>query len=163
MLVVGLALIYKLSPAQAANTAAPSAQVTFYSGGKTFSSGLPGKQAAFFGNIFDNQHELALLERHRFVTFNLTPGIHTLSSNYWMTNHADGGARMTMDLAAGGHYFIRAFFEGTRLWGSQVVLAETTCEDAKQLSTDTKPLEQKHFRRDGVQLAVAESKFPQCP
>jgi hypothetical protein len=136
-------------------------QVTFYSSGKTFMM-LPGRRAAFMGKIFDEDHELALLGRHRFVTFNLTPGIHELSSNWWLTTGPAGGTHLTVNLVAGIHYYISTSFEEVGLGGTKIIMKGVTCEDAQQANIDTKPLEQKHLRPDGIASALTQTTFPQC-
>jgi hypothetical protein len=104
--------------AQNAPPAPLPVEVTFYSSGKTFMM-LPGSRAAFVGKVFDEDHELALLGRHRFVTFNLTSGVHKLSSNWWLTTGPAGGTHLTIDLVAGIHYYISTSFEEVGLRGHQ--------------------------------------------
>ena len=136
-------------------------QVTFYSSGKTFMM-LPGSRAAFMGKVFDENRELALLGRHRFVTFNLAPGIHVLSSNWWLTTGPAGSTHLTINLVAGIHYYISTSFEEYGLAASKIIMKEVTCEDAQQANVDTKPLEQKHLKPDGIALALTQTTFPQC-
>jgi hypothetical protein len=141
---------------------APSpVQVTFYSSGKTFMT-LPGSRAAFVGKVVDEDRELALLGRRRFVTFNLAPGIHVLSSNWWLTTGPAGGTHLTINLVAGIHYYISTSFEEAGLGGTKIIMKEVTCEDAQQANVDTKPLEQKHLRPDGIASALTQTTFPQC-
>jgi hypothetical protein len=141
---------------------APSpVQVTFYSSGKTFMT-LPGSRAAFVGKVFDEDRELALPGRRRFVTFNLAPGIHVLSSNWWLTTGPAGGTHLTINLVAGIHYYISTSFEEAGLGGTKIIMKEVTCEDAQQANVDTKPLEQKHLRPDGIASALTQTTFPQC-
>jgi hypothetical protein len=157
-----LAILLLSLPAFAQDTSpAPSqVQVTFYSGGKTFMM-LPGSRSAFMGKVFDEDRELAILGRHRFVTFNLAPGIHVLSSNWWLTTGPAGGTHITINLRAGIHYYISTSFEEVGL-GTKIIMKEVTCEDAQQANTDTKPLEQKHLKPDGVVSALAQTTFPRC-
>jgi hypothetical protein len=158
-----LCLLALARPAFAQNaTSAPSqVQVTFYSSGKTFML-LPGSHAAFMGKVFDEDRQLALLGRHRFVTFNLAPGIHVLSSNWWPTTGPSGGTHLTINLVIGLHYYISTSFEEVVLGGSKIIMKQVTCEGAQQDNVDTKPLEQKHLRPAGITLALTETSFPKC-
>ena len=136
-------------------------QVTFFSSGKSFLM-LPGSRAAFVGKVFDEHRELALLGRHRFVTFNLAPGIHVLSSNWWLTTGPAGGTHLTIDLVPGIHYYISESLEEVGLGGTKIIMEEVTCEDAQQANVDTKPLAHKHIGRDGITTALAQATFPRC-
>jgi hypothetical protein len=147
--------------AQNASPAPLPAQVTFFSSGKTLLM-LPGSRAAFVGKVFDEHRELALLGRRRFITFNLDPGIHVLSSNWWLTTGPAGGTHLTIDLVAGIHYYISESFEEVGLGGSKIIMKEVTCEAAQQANVDTKPLERKHLGRDGITAALAQATFPPC-
>lgn len=156
-----LALLAIPAVPQTATAPRPTALVTFYSSGKTF-MGLPGSRAAFVGKIFDEDHELALLNRHRFVTFNLAPGLHVLSSNWWVTTGPAGGTHLTINLVADHHYYISTAFEEVGLGASKIIMKEATCEDAQPINIDTKPLERKHLGTDGIATVLSEKSFPQC-
>ena len=114
------------------------------------------------GKIFDENRELALLKQHRFVTFNLAPGLHVLSSNWWVTTGPAGGTHLTINLVADHHYYISAEFEEVGLGASKKIMKEVTCQDAQLANVDTKPLERKHLRPDGTATVLSEKLFPQC-
>ena len=150
-------------PAFTQNTSATAslAQVTFYSSGNTFML-LPGSHAAFMGKIFDEDRQLALLERHHFISFSLAPGIHVLSSNWWPTTGPSGGTHLTINLVADRHYYISTSFEEVGLGGTKIIMTEVTCEDAQQGGITTKPLGIKHLKADGIAGAITEKSFPKC-
>ena len=148
--------------AQGPMTVTPQVKVTFYSSGNTFLK-LAGSRAAFVGKIFDNNRELALLARHRFVTFGLAPGSHVLSTNWWMTTGPAGGSHLTINLVAGHHYYISTQFEEVGFGGGTMIVQEVTCEDAQLAGNKTKPLEDKHLRPEGIATVMADSRFPPCP
>lgn len=167
LLVVAL-LLASIRPmaAQTAPGALPQAQVTFYSHGITLLGGLPGHDpAAFKGRIFDEDHQLAFMEPGHFVTFNLAPGPHVLSANWWTTKHAKGGAHVLVNLVGDQQYFIETMVLNSGLFGIRVnlLIKEVTCEGAQKDNLRSKPLEPTHLRPDGVPLAVAATAFPQCP
>jgi hypothetical protein len=152
-----------LAGAQTSSSGTDQALLRFYSNEKTLWSGLPGSHGGFLGTVFVDGHLLALLERHRFVTFKVAPGLHSLASNWWMSKHEDNGARLNMNLLADHHYVISTAFKGDAFPGSSSIeMKERTCEDANLANRDMKPLEAKHLRPDGVPIVVTESAFPPC-
>jgi hypothetical protein len=139
------------------------AEVTFYSNNITARGGLPGHQAgAFKGRLFDEDRQLAFMEPGHFITFKVPAGLHTFSATNWMAKHATNGAHVTLDLAAGEHYFIQALVLSTYLGSTTTYINKVTCEGAAQEAKHSKPLERNHLRPDGAPLAVAETAFPTC-
>ncbi|ADW71547.1 hypothetical protein AciX9_4617 (plasmid) [Granulicella tundricola MP5ACTX9] len=152
--------------AQGSPVAPPPAQVTFYSHGVTMLGGLPGHDpAAFKGRIFDADHQLAFMEPSHFITFNMAPGLHTLSATWWTAKHSNSGAHITLNLVGGEQYFIETMVlnSGFMFGSVSLKIREVTCEGARRDNTHSKPLEATHLRPDGVPIALLSTTFPQCP
>ena len=148
--------------AQTPATPPPRVRVTFYSSGDKVMT-IPGSRAAFIGKLFDNDRELALINRRRFVTFRLAPGTHIFSSNWWPTTAPAGGAHLTIDLVAGHHYYISTSFEEGGFEGEHMIVQEVTCQDARLASAGMRPLEDKHVRPEANATEIEETSFPKCP
>lgn len=151
--------------AQGPPVASPSAQVTFYSHGVTILGGLPGHDpAAFKGRLFDADHQLAFMEPGHFITFNMAPGLHTLSATWWTTKHSNSGAHITLNLVEGKQYFIETMVlnSGFMFGSVSLKIREVTCETAERDNTHSKPLEATHLRSDGVPIALPSTTFPPC-
>lgn len=142
----------------------PRAQVTFYSTGSFWKASMPGyKYGKFAGPIFDEKHQLAYIKPGHFITFNLAPGPHTFSTNYWMIESSKGGAHLKVDLVANQHYYIGTYLKTTPLLViSTPHMEETTCLGAQKDAIKAKPLEYDDLEKDGIPFAVSETAFPQC-
>ena len=158
---ISFSLCVIASPAQSVNVS-PGALVTFYSSGPTV-YGKPGSLGAFMGNIYVDGHEFGRLERHRFVTFSLTPGSHVFALSWWTNKNPDRDARLTIDLDADHAYFLSTNFMGTSWNGSSaLVIRKVTCEAAIADNADAKPLDPQHLKADGVAALVRSAVFPKC-
>jgi hypothetical protein len=147
---------------QAAYSPSEQALVTFYSSGPAI-FGKPGSLGAFMGNVYVDGHQFGRLERHRFVTFKLDPGLHDFALSFWTSNRPDDKARITMNLDAGRSYFISTNFEGTSwLGGMALLVREVTCEAAQADNASAASLDPKHIKPDGVAAAVSGGSLPQC-
>jgi hypothetical protein len=141
------------------------AEVTFYSTGSFWKSAIPGyKHGDFIGLIFDDEHILALMKQGRFVTFNLAPGKHIFSTNYWLNRSPEGGAHLQVDLVAGQHYFVGTYFTTSpALVVSTPRIEQATCQQAEENAKSAKPLARHNIQKDALPLALSESSFPTCP
>ena len=74
------------------------------------------------GKVFDEYAELTLLQRNRFITFNLEPGHHTLSANRWVTTGPTGGTQVDINLLPGHHYYISTEFKEVGLGGTDMLM-----------------------------------------
>jgi hypothetical protein len=147
---------------QSAYVPAGQALITFYSSGPTI-FGKPGSLGAFMGNIYVDGHEFGRLERHRFVSFRLAPGRHDFALSSWITHRPDGKARITMNLDAGGSYFVSTNFEGTSWAGGSVLLIrEVTCEAAQADNAGAASLDPKRIKPDGIAAVLNGTSLPQC-
>ena len=124
--------------------------------------GMPGSKAAFRGKIYDEDQELALLQGNRFTTFDLSAGPHTFSANWWVTTGPAGGPHIYMNLLPEHHYYIRTEFKEVGFGGTEILIHEIMCDDAKISASHVKPLEQKHLRPAGRAAFIAETSFPLC-
>ena len=163
---VTLCFALQASPAfaQTAIPAVPQAQVTFYSNGNFWTSGLPGaKSGIFAGALFDENQPLAYIRRNRFVTFHLAAGAHVFSASF--SNHPARNSQMSLDLAANGSYFIRAVAESR---GVVVVdftkgrLDSVTCQVAHQEAEKALPLEAKHIPQAAIANVDSILSMPSC-
>ena len=151
--------------AQDKSVGAPQAQVTFYSTGSFWKAARPGyKYGTFAGLIFDDKHRLANITPGHFITFDLAPGPHIFSANYWVGQNPKGGAHLKVDLVANQHYYIGTYFKTTSLLIiSTPRIEQSTCQDAQKDAASAKPLESKHLEQEGIPLALSETSFPRCP
>ena len=117
-------------------------QVTFYSAGDFWKASMPGyKYGMFTGPIFDNKQQLANITAGHFVTFNLSPGTHIFSTNYWVAQTSKGGAHLKVDLVANQHYYIGTYLKTTPLLIMSIPhIEQTTCNEAQKRAARAKPL-----------------------
>ena len=146
---------------QTASTLPSQVTVTFYSSGSSWRSGWPGKLGPFLGRLFDGEHQLAFIDRGRFVTFSLLPGVHVFAADWW-TSHHPGGAHLTVELEPDEHYFIRLAVQSGSFGSVAQHIQQVTCEGAQQDNTATKPLDRKHIKPDGLSSFVNAASFPLC-
>jgi len=139
-------------------------EVTFYSTGDFWKASLPGyKYGMFSGPIFDNKQQLVNITPGHFVTFNLSPGTHIFSTNYWLAQTSKGGAHLKIDLVANQHYYIGTYLKTTPLlMVSTPHIEQTTCNEAQKHAASSKPLGIEHIKEEAIPLAVSETYFPQC-
>ncbi len=158
------ALIASPAFTQNATSTAPKAQVTFYSSGNYWTTGLPGpKSGIFMGALFDGNQPLAYIRHGRFVTFRLSPGTHTFSASF--SNHPAANSQFTLDLISNGSYFVRAVAESRGIVIVDVpkgLLSSVTCQVAHQEGVKALPLEEKHIPQDAKTAWDAVSMIPPC-
>jgi hypothetical protein len=147
---------------QATETPTPQALVTIYSTGSFWKGGIPGnKHGMFAGRIFDEYDKLAQLRPGHYVTFKLSPGLHTLSAGPWFGT-APTAAHLEINLVANQHYYIGTYLE------SEIVLStfhieQRTCLEAQHDNLKSTPLDPKHLEKYGKTVYVADTTFPTCP
>lgn len=150
-------------PAPSQNTSEPPSRalVTFYSNHVTILGGTVGHRwGAFKGRLFDHDNQLTFMEPGRFITFQVSPGVHVFTANSWMSRHANHGKHVTVDVSAGRRYFIETgSFAGEPVFGIRFV----NCQFARSEGASLKPLEAVHIRPAGKSIAVFETSFPSCP
>jgi len=142
----------------------PQAQITFYSNGNSWTTGIPGaKSGIFAGALFDGDQPLAYIRRGRFVTFRLSPGTHIFSASFH--NHPAANSQLTLDLLANGSYFVRAVAESRGVVvvdSPKGLLSSVSCQTAHQEAEKTRPLESKHIPQDARAMWNAVSMIPPC-
>jgi hypothetical protein len=146
-------------------SAQQDAEVTFYSGGSYWVTGLPGdKHGNFFGAIFDGQERIAVLRRGRFFTMHMRPGQHVFSGSL-SGKHPAKNSQLALDLLENGQYFIRAESDARGIGvvdSTKGILTPVSCQIAEQETVGKKPLEAKHVSKNAMSRLLDVNSVPAC-
>jgi len=141
------------------------AEIIFYSNGSIWKTQAPNaKHALFIGNIFDGSQRIGFVQQKKFLILHLSPGPHTFSVGPG-TGKPDPKTQISLELASGKQYFIRAQGEskGVPLFTNlKNRLDLVTCETAQKEAGGFSPTEVKHIAPELKGRIVSGSSLSPC-